>query len=63
MTWGHSYPEYASALCAAADCKHLVLFHHLPDAADDYLDALAEKWTKHEGLRVTVAREGDSVEF
>ena len=24
MTWGHSYPEYAVALCEAANAKHLV---------------------------------------
>ena len=63
MTWGHSYPEYASALCTAADVKHLVLFHHLPDASDDYLDGLAEKWAGHEGLKVTLAREGESIDF
>ena len=30
MTWGHSYPEYAHALCDKAEVKHLVLFHHRP---------------------------------
>jgi phosphoribosyl 1,2-cyclic phosphodiesterase len=61
MTWGHSYPEYAAALCQAAGVKHLVLFHHLPDANDEALDALEAHWAKHEGLKVTVAREGDTV--
>ena len=61
MTWGHSYPEYAAALCAAANVGQLVLFHHLPDANDDALDQLEAAWAAHEGLRVTVAREGDTV--
>jgi len=63
MTWGHSYPEYAAALCRSADVKHLVLFHHLPDATDDQLDAMAEEWSRHELPKVTLAREGESVEF
>lgn len=61
MTWGHSYPEYAAALCRAAGVKHLVLFHHLPDADDAALDRLAAKWADHQSPRVTVAREGVSV--
>jgi phosphoribosyl 1,2-cyclic phosphodiesterase len=61
MTWGHSYPEYAFAMCRAANVKHLTLFHHLPDASDAYLDQLEEKWSTAENPRVTVAREGDSV--
>lgn len=61
MTWGHSYPEYAAALCAAAGVRHLVLFHHAPDASDEVLDGRAAKWATHEALRVTCAREGESV--
>ncbi len=61
MTWGHSYPEYAHALCKVAKVKHLVLFHHLPDASDDYLDAMEEKWSKHTEPRVTLAKEGATV--
>jgi phosphoribosyl 1,2-cyclic phosphodiesterase len=58
MTWGHSYPEYAWSLCNAAGVKHLVLFHHLPDATDDMLDELEKHWSNAESPRVTLAREG-----
>lgn len=61
MTWGHSYPEYAEALCRKAGVKHLVLFHHEPNATDDDLDALAERWSGASGPRVTLAREGETV--
>lgn len=61
MTWGHSYPEYAVALCRAAGVKTLVLFHHLPDATDEMMDALEAHWASHEQPRVLVAREGASI--
>lgn len=61
MTWGHSYPEYAIALCRAAGVKHLVLFHHLPDATDTDLDARAARYAEVEGLVVTLAREGETL--
>jgi phosphoribosyl 1,2-cyclic phosphodiesterase len=61
MTWGHSYPEYAIALAAAAGVPHLVLFHHAPDASDDRLDALADRYAGHVSPRVTLAREGDTL--
>ncbi|HJN73322.1 MAG TPA: MBL fold metallo-hydrolase [Myxococcota bacterium] len=63
MTWGHAYPEYASALCRVANAKHLVLFHHAPDASDDELDELAEEWADHANPRVTLAREGDVIDL
>ena len=63
MTWGHSYPEYAEALCRAAKVPHLVLFHHSPDMTDDQIDAREARWAQvGDGLRVTVAREGAWVE-
>jgi phosphoribosyl 1,2-cyclic phosphodiesterase len=58
MTWGHAYPEYAVALCDAAEVRELYLFHHAPDATDADLDALAEHWAGHAPTRVRVAREG-----
>jgi ribonuclease BN (tRNA processing enzyme) len=61
MTWGHSYPEYAHALCRAAGVAHLVLFHHAPDASDDELDALEEHWSSASEPSVSLAREGDTV--
>ncbi|MEZ4237500.1 MAG: MBL fold metallo-hydrolase [Myxococcota bacterium] len=62
MTWGHSYPEYAVAMCRAARVPRLALFHHLPDASDEYLDGLARRWEGHEDPEIIVAKEGDSVE-
>jgi phosphoribosyl 1,2-cyclic phosphodiesterase len=61
MTWGHSYPEYAVALCGAAGVQALYLFHHAPDASDADMDQLAEQWSTHAPMRVCVAREGMSV--
>lgn len=61
MTWGHSYPEYAVALCHAAGVERLVLFHHLPEATDAELDARAARFAEHTSPRVTVAAEGDTL--
>lgn len=62
MTYGHSYPEYAVALCREAGVKTLALFHHLPDATDEDMDALEEKWRAHMKPIVIVAREGEPME-
>lgn len=63
MNWGHAYPEYAEALCAASGVQTLCLFHHLPSADDARLDKLAAYWQAKGGpLRVVVAREGETVE-
>jgi phosphoribosyl 1,2-cyclic phosphodiesterase len=61
MTWGHSYPEYAATVCAAAGVKQLYLFHHAPDATDADLDLLGEQWAAETRLVVRVAREGTDV--
>jgi len=63
MTWGHSYPEYAVALCREAGAKRLFLFHHAPDASDDDLDRLAETWAPHVNPLVELAREGDEIDL
>jgi phosphoribosyl 1,2-cyclic phosphodiesterase len=63
MTWGHSYPEYAVALCREAGVKTLWLFHHAPDASDSELDALGEFWASHAEPRVRLAREGLTVDL
>jgi phosphoribosyl 1,2-cyclic phosphodiesterase len=64
MTWGHGYPEYAVALCRAAEVRTLALFHHSPDATDADLDRLADHWSERRGgLRVIVAREGADVDL
>lgn len=62
MTWGHSYPEYGVAVARAAKVRRLVLFHHSPDASDDELDQLAQRWAKQTDLEVVVAREGMELE-
>jgi phosphoribosyl 1,2-cyclic phosphodiesterase len=62
MTWGHSYPEYAVALCREAGVRVLYLFHHAPDASDDELDALGARWSdRSDGLEIRLAREGVDV--
>ncbi len=63
MTWGHAYPEYAVDLCRLAGVRTLYLFHHAPDASDDDLDALAERWAGHTGPQVLLAREGLEVDL
>lgn len=64
MTWGHGYPEYAAALCRAADVRTLALFHHAPDATDGELDRLADQWSGgFHGMRVILAREGGDVDI
>jgi phosphoribosyl 1,2-cyclic phosphodiesterase len=61
MEYGHAYPEYAQALCAAAGVKVLYLFHHAPDASDDVLDARAARFAGATGPEVRVAREGETI--
>ncbi len=63
MTWGHAYPEYGASLCALAEAKRLLLFHHAPDAEDDALDALDAKWRAYEGLPVQLAREKELIDL
>lgn len=55
--WGHSTWQEGVRLCAAAEAKTLVIFHHNPDHDDRFLDAMA---AQAESLRAgtVVAREG-----
>lgn len=62
MTWGHAYPEYAIALCRAAGVGRLVLFHHLPEAGDDELDARAARYADERAPVVVLAREGETLD-
>lgn len=59
-SWGHSYPEYAVAICRAAGVHTVALFHHSPDADDDALDALAAYWSTAREPRVMLAGEGQT---
>jgi phosphoribosyl 1,2-cyclic phosphodiesterase len=63
MTWGHSYPEYAMALCRPAGVRRLVLFHHVPDASDEVLDERAARYADVEGIEVIQAREGATLQI
>lgn len=61
MHFGHSYPEYAIAICRAAGVPELQLFHHQPEADDAELDARAARYLGVEGVRVRLAQEGSTV--
>lgn len=41
--WGHSTVRRTCELAAAAEVRHLVLFHHDPNRTDDALDAIQEQ--------------------
>jgi len=58
MNWGHSYPEYIVAIAQLAGVKRVALFHHSPDATDDDLDVVSDKWKDHRAPEVVVAKEG-----
>jgi phosphoribosyl 1,2-cyclic phosphodiesterase len=65
--WGHSLVSQACSLAAAAEVKHLVLYHHDPDRADQELDAIQESargWFAEHNRPVecTVAYEGLTLE-
>jgi phosphoribosyl 1,2-cyclic phosphodiesterase len=64
--WGHSVISQVRELAAAAQVKHLVLFHHDPDRTDDELDAIqaeSDEWFRQNApqTRCTVAYEGLSI--
>jgi len=66
--WGHSLVSEACDLAAAAEVKHLILFHHDPDRSDKELDAIQEKarsWFQDNNLNIlcTVAYEGLSLDI
>ena len=64
--WGHSVLSQVRELAAAAQVKHLVLFHHDPERTDDELDAIqaeSDEWFRRNapGTKCTVAYEGLSI--
>lgn len=66
--WGHSVVDEVLELGAAAQVKHLVLFHHDPDRTDDQIDAIQEKaqaWMAQRApdTRVSAAVEGTEFVF
>jgi len=61
--WGHSLVQQACELAAAAEVKHLLLFHHDPVRTDDALDVIQEEaraWiaTQNRHMQCTAAHEG-----
>ena len=61
--WGHSLVSQACALAAAAEVKHLILFHHDPERTDAELDVIQETaraWlhTQPQRIQCTAAFEG-----
>lgn len=66
--WGHSLVSQACALAAAAEVKHLILYHHDPDRTDDQVDAIQEEardWLRQRASRTqcTAAYEGLTLEI
>ena len=64
--WGHSVISQVRELAAAAQVRHLVLFHHDPDRTDDELDAIqaeSDEWFRRNApqTKCTVAYEGLSI--
>lgn len=64
--WGHSVISQVRELAAAAQVKHLVLFHHDPERTDDELDAIqteSDEWFRRNApeTKCTVAYEGLNV--
>ncbi|MGD0837539.1 MAG: MBL fold metallo-hydrolase [Polyangia bacterium] len=61
--FGHSRPSDAIAVCGAAGCRMLALYHHAPDRADSEVDAMwseAREQARAQGktLEVVAAFEG-----
>lgn len=63
ITWGHAYPEYAAKLSELVGVQKLLLFHHSPDASDETLDLLGEKWAQYENMDVSLAQEGKVIDL
>lgn len=66
--WGHSLVSQACGLAAAAEVKHLILFHHDPERADQELDSIeqeARRWFQRQDLPIqcTAAFEGLTMEI
>ena len=64
--WGHSVISQVRELAAAAQVKHLILFHHDPDRTDDDLDVIqveSNEWFRRNAsqTKCTVAYEGLSI--
>jgi phosphoribosyl 1,2-cyclic phosphodiesterase len=53
--YGHSTPDQALEICAAANVRRLVLYHHAPSHGDEQMDQIAAEYlAKGAGLGVEV---------
>jgi phosphoribosyl 1,2-cyclic phosphodiesterase len=58
--YGHSTPEHALAICAAAGARRLVLYHHAPSHTDEMMDEIRDRYAAEgvaRGLEVVTAHE------
>ncbi len=62
--WGHGCLDDVVRVAQAANVKQLFLFHHDPAHDDDFLEGMlehAQKLAAQSGLKVSLAKEGESV--
>jgi ribonuclease BN (tRNA processing enzyme) len=53
--YGHSTPDQALEICAAAKVRRLVLYHHAPSHSDDQMDKIAAQYlAKGAGIGIEV---------
>jgi ribonuclease BN (tRNA processing enzyme) len=70
--YGHSTPDQALEICAAAKVRRLVLYHHAPSHGDDQMDRIAAEYlrkgagvgievlTSFEGMTLPIGPEADA---
>lgn len=59
--YGHSTPDQALEICAAAKVRRLVLYHHAPSHGDDQMDRIAAEYLRRGagvGIEVLTSFEG-----
>jgi len=59
--YGHSTPDQAIEICAVAQARRLVLYHHAPSHGDDQMDRIAAEYLKQgakHNLEVLTSFEG-----
>lgn len=61
-TWGHSTYAYAQWVAETCGVKQLALFHHDPSRTDAMLSQLTREVAQASSMRVTAAREGETID-
>ncbi len=61
--FGHSAADYPVALAARCGVPRVLLFHHDPCRTDDQLDAILAGLRRPEGVEISVAREGETIDL